>query len=123
MRFQRLSLVLIFAMGAVCLLLLTLRAMSVRSMFDNSALMQDVWFQVTLFDTYLGFLTVYVWVAWKEQTLLRRSVWFVFVMSFGNMAISLYVLLQLAKLPPGSSLSEILTMRHEPGDVSRRSDS
>ena len=123
MRLQRLSLVLIFAMGAVCLLLLTLRATSVRSMFDNSALMQDVWFQVTLFDAYIGFLTVYVWVAWKEQTLLRQSVWFVLAMTFGNMAISLYVLLQLAKLPPGSCLSELLTMRHEPGDVSRRSES
>ncbi|MDG2127182.1 MAG: DUF1475 family protein [Fuerstiella sp.] len=117
MRFQRLSLVLIFATGAVCLLVLTLRAMSVRGVFDNNALMQDVWFQVTLFDAYIGFLTVYVWIAWKEQTLLRRSAWFVLVMSFGNMAVSVYVLWQLAKLPPGSCLFEILTLRNEPGTV------
>ena len=45
--------------------------------------------------------------------------WFVFVMSFGNMAVSLYVILQVVKLPGGTGLSEILTMRTEPVSVSR----
>jgi len=35
----------------------------------------------------------------------------VLVISFGNMAVSLYVLLQLLSLPRGSSPSEILTIR------------
>ena len=93
------------------LLMLTVRASWERGVFDNRSLMEDVWFQVTLLDAYLGFLTVYVWIAWKERTALRRSLWFVLVMSFGNMAVSLYVLLQLLNLPRGSSPSEILTIR------------
>ncbi|MCP4176059.1 MAG: DUF1475 domain-containing protein [Fuerstiella sp.] len=101
------------------LLAFTVRAFSVRGIFDNRSLMEDVWFQVTLLDAYLGFLTVYVWIAWKERTLLRRFVWFVFVMSFGNMAVSLYVILQVVKLPGGTGLSEILTMRTEPVSISR----
>lgn len=119
MRLQRLMLVLIFAVGAIGLLLLTLRAVSVRSIFDNRGLMQDAWFQVTLFDAYLGFLTVYIWIAWKERTLLRRAVWFVLVMAFGNMAISAYMLLQLVKLPAGSDIADMLTMRFEPGNTIR----
>ncbi|MDG1895148.1 MAG: DUF1475 family protein [Fuerstiella sp.] len=89
----------------------TVRASWERGVFDNRSLMEDVWFQVTLLDAYLGFLTVYVWIAWKERTALRRSLWFVLVMSFGNMAVSLYVLLQLLNLPRGSSPSKILTIR------------
>lgn len=114
-------LMLIFAVGAATLLLMTVRAMSVRGVFDNSELMQDAWFRVTLLDAYLGFLTVFIWIAWKERTLLRQSVWFVLVMTLGNMAISAYVLLQLAKLPTGSNLGEMLTMRNEPDtDIQRR---
>jgi len=73
--------------------------------------MRDVWFQVTLLDAYLCFATIYVWIAWKEQTLLRRVVWFVLIMSFGSMAISAYVLMQLMKLPSGSGLAALLTTR------------
>jgi hypothetical protein len=108
----RLVLLCILCVASFLLLLMfTVRASWERGVFDNRSLMEDVWFQVTLLDAYLGFLTVYVWIAWKERTALRRSLWFVLVMSFGNMAVSLYVLLQLLSLPRGSSPSEILTIR------------
>jgi len=108
----RLVLLCILCVASFLLLLMfTVRASWERGVFDNRSLMEDVWFQVTLLDAYLGFLTAYVWIAWKERTALRRSLWFVLVMSFGNMAVSLYVLLQLLKLPRGSSPSEILTIR------------
>lgn len=99
------------------LLALSVRASLVRDVFDNGSLMNDVWFQTTLFDAYLGFLTVYVWIAWKERTFLRRLVWFLLVMAFGNMAISAYLLWQLFRLPRGSDLSMILTLRNEPATV------
>ena len=109
---MRLVLLCILCVASFLLLLMfTVRASWERGVFDNRSLMEDVWFQVTLLDAYLGFLTVYVWIAWKERTALRRSLWFVLVMSFGNMAVSLYVLLQLLNLPRGSSPSEILTIR------------
>lgn len=38
-------------------------------------------------------------------------------MSFGNMAISAYVLMQLIKLPSGSGLYEILTIRSLTSDL------
>ncbi len=108
---SRKTLFCLFAGAFAVLLAFTVRASQVRSVFDNASLMKDVWFQVTLLDAYLGFITVYVWIAWKEETLLSRVLWFVLVMAFGNMSISAYVLMQLMKLPSGSGLFELLTPR------------
>jgi len=108
---QRLLLGLLFAVIFLVLLACTIRASSVRSVFNNGHLMSDVWFQATLLDAYFGFLTFYVWVAWKERTLLRRLIWFVLIMALGNLAMSAYVILQLVRLPPGSRPQEILIQR------------
>ena len=99
------------AVSFLLLLMFAVRAFWERDVFDNRSLMEDVWFPVTLPDAYLGFLTVCVWIAWKKQTALRRSLWLVLGMPFGDMAVSLYVLLQLLKLPRGSSPSEVLSIR------------
>jgi Protein of unknown function (DUF1475) len=58
------------------------------------------WAVATLFDAYFGFLTFYVWVAYKERAWAARIIWFVLVMALGNIAMSAYVLLQLFKLRP-----------------------
>ena len=93
----------------------TVRASLVRGVLENAHLMDDVWFQVTLLDAYLGFITIYIWIAWKERTVLRGLLWFILVMTFGNMAVSLYTILQFAKLPEGRGLVDLLTMRNERG--------
>lgn len=90
------------------LLFATIRAIGVRSILDNGPLMDDVWFQVTLLDAYLGIATCYVWIAWKERGLLRRLVWFGLLLVFGNMAVSMYVILQLVRLPPDADVSDVL---------------
>ncbi len=95
----------------VCLLAFTVRASLERSLFNNASLMQDVWFQVTLLDAYLGFFIFYVWVAWKEQSVLSRVVWFVLIMAFGNMATSLYVVVQITRHPKTRPVSETLCHR------------
>ena len=109
MRPQRWVLMMFFVAGTAGLLLLTLRATSVRSVFDNAALMKDVWFQVTLLDAYLGFMVFYIWVAWRESSLTARIGWFVMIMCFGNMATCVYLILQLRRLSPDRSASDILS--------------
>lgn len=98
-------------LGLALLLAFTVRATLERSILDNTHLMSDVWFQVTLLDAYLGFAIFYLWVAWKEESLSSRVVWFVLIMAFGNMATTLYVLLQLRKITPDRPASEILFRR------------
>ena len=68
----------------------------------------DAWFRATLLDAYLGFITVFVWIAYKERTLAARTLWFVLLMGLGNIAIALYVLLQLRSLQPGDPVERLL---------------
>lgn len=56
------------------------------------------WAVATLYDAYFGFLTFYVWVAYKERTMWARILWFLLIMGLGNIAMSLYVLIQLLRL-------------------------
>ncbi len=82
-----------------------------RGVLDNEFLMSDVWFQVTLIDTYLGFLFAFAWVAWKERTTWLRLLWFVLIMVFGNMAVAIYVIIQIVRLPADADVSDLLLRR------------
>jgi hypothetical protein len=70
------------------------------------------WTIATLMDAYFGFLTFYVWVFFKESRWLPRILWFCGIMLLGNMAMSVYVLLQLARLRPDQGAAAILTTRN-----------
>jgi hypothetical protein len=69
------------------------------------------WTIATLIDAYYGFITFFVWVCFKERGWLSRVLWFVAIMTLGNMAMASYVLWQLHKLPPGAPASDILISR------------
>jgi hypothetical protein len=71
----------------------------------------DPWFVATLFDAYFGFLTFYVWVAWKERTLAARLVWLVGILVLGNIAMATYALAQLFRVPATASLADVLVRR------------
>ena len=70
------------------------------------------WTIATMMDAYFGFLTFYVWVFFKESRWFARIAWFIGIMLLGNMAMSAYVLLQLARLRPDQGASAILTARN-----------
>ncbi len=70
------------------------------------------WTIATLCDAYFGFLTFYVWVAYKETRWLPRAAWFLAIMALGNMAMASYVLLQLMRLRAGQPASAILAARN-----------
>lgn len=69
------------------------------------------WFIATLFDAYWGFLTYYCWVAWKEVTWLGRILWLVAILLLGNIAMAIYALIQLFKVPSSATFLEALTQR------------
>ncbi len=70
--------------------------------------LQHPWFIATMFDTYFGFLTFYLWVCYKETSLLSRIAWFVLIMILGNIAMATYMLLKLFKLPTDSKFEAVL---------------
>ena len=70
------------------------------------------WTIATLFDAYFGFVTFYVWLAYKERGWLARIAWLIAILLLGNMAMSTYVLLQLRRLPKDEPMATLLTARH-----------
>jgi hypothetical protein len=70
------------------------------------------WFIATLADAYWGFITFYVWVAYKQTAWLARVAWFVAIMLLGNIAMAAYCLAELFRAAPGNRLETLLTIRH-----------
>jgi hypothetical protein len=66
------------------------------------------WFIATLFDCYFGFLTFYLWVAYRENSWLARALWLVAILALGNIAMSGYMLIALWRLPPGAPIDRLL---------------
>ena len=71
----------------------------------------DPWSLATLADAYAGFLTFFVWVAYREARLSAKVAWFVLIMALGNIAMSIYVLRELRGLAPGAPLSSLFQKR------------
>lgn len=69
------------------------------------------WFIATLFDAYWAFIAFYVWVAWKEQTLAARVLWFVAIILLGNLAMATYLLIELFRIQKIDRLGEVFATR------------
>lgn len=70
------------------------------------------WFIATLCDAYFGFLTFYLWVAWKEPRFGARLLWFVAIMALGNLAMALYALAELFRIRDTADFKELLSRRN-----------
>ena len=69
------------------------------------------WFIATLFDTYFAFLTFWAWVAYKETSNLARGVWLIAILLLGNIAMAVYMLRELFRVPAGARLDDVLLRR------------
>lgn len=72
---------------------------------------RDPWGRATLFDAYFSFLAVFVWIAWRERTWGRQLAWLLGLLVLGNIAIAVYFLLALRRLPPGESWEGLFRRR------------
>jgi len=101
-----------FVLVLVTMLVVTIRASFDRSVMDAFVeLLRDAWGLATLADAYFGFLTFYVWVFYRERGLAARVIWLVLILAFGNIAMSVYALIQLARLPEGATVETFLLRR------------
>jgi hypothetical protein len=98
-----------FVLILLSMLAVTTVASLDRGVFEAGAdLWDDPWFRATLADAYFGFLVVYLWIAYKEGTWGRRVLWFVLLMTLGNIAIAIYLLIQLFRLPASATPRDLL---------------
>src|ERR1700679_2413088 len=105
---MKLGLKVLFAAIFVLMTVLTVRtsmAVSLWSAWDSFA--GNRWAVATLYDAYFGFITFWIWVAYKENTLWSRLLWLVLILGLGNIAMLLFVLIQLFRLNPDQSLDAL----------------
>ena len=114
---MRSLLIALFAAIFVVMISVTVWAGSQANLLDpavRAAFNAQSWAIATLFDAYCGFLTFFVWVAYRERSLSVKILWLVLILLLGNIAMSFYVLLQLLRMKPGEPLSALLARRETP---------
>ena len=100
---------LLFGAILVVMLYFTVTAGLGRGMFEaGGELWPNPWFRATLADAYCGFLAIYAWVFYRERSWVGRGLWFVAIMGLGNIAVSVYVLVRLLRLPAGAGAEKLL---------------
>ena len=104
---------LLFACILLLMLAVTLWASNSQSVWQWQGLIRQpdrAWTIATLCDAYAGFLTFYVWVYYKEHAK-GRVLWFVAIMLFGNIAMAIFMLRELARLKANEPLEQLLMRR------------
>lgn len=108
----------VFSVILAVMLYVTVSASMAYSISEVSARIgHDWWFRATLTDAYCGFITFFCWVAYLEKTCLRRALWLVAILLLGNIAMAVYVLIRLFRLPADAPASAILLRREDRHDA------
>jgi len=103
---------LLFAAIFVFMTVMTIRTSLQVSLWSAlGAFAASPWSMATLYDAYCGFITFFCWVAWRERSVGIRVLWFVLIMALGNIAMSLYVLIQLFGLKKEESASALFQQK------------
>jgi hypothetical protein len=98
-----------FAVVLISMLCVTSWASALVPLWQTPrAVLLHPWFVATLFDTYFGFLTFCLWVAYRETSWLARVLWLVGILALGNIAMSGYMLIALWRLPANASIDRLL---------------
>jgi hypothetical protein len=96
----------------VWMTVLTIRTSFLMSLWDAwDSYAANPWAVATLYDAYFGFITFWVWVAFKESHWVPRILWLILILGLGNIAMSLYVLIQLFRLKPEEPVEALLWRR------------
>jgi hypothetical protein len=64
---------------------------------EGQILMGLVWGQMSLVDLYVSFFLVYLWMFYREKTVLARVFWLVFIVFTGALATAIYIYLAASK--------------------------
>jgi hypothetical protein len=101
-----------FIVVLVAMLAVTSWASSIVALWNTPrAVATHPWFIATLFDTYFAFLTFYAWVAYKEVSVVARVGWLIAILLLGNIAMAIYMLIELFRLPTTATMEQLLLRR------------
>lgn len=91
----------------------TVRASLHQSILEAAGpLVRNPWGLATLFDAYFGFLTFYLWLAYKESRWWPRFYWLALILLLGNFAMAGYVLREVNRADDHNLLPDLLARRN-----------
>lgn len=71
------------------------------------------WMRATLWDFYANVFVIYLWIWYKEPSILLKIVWLIAMVFLGSIASCVYILIELFKLKPGEGIQELLMKQHD----------
>jgi len=73
---------------------------------------QIPWMEATLYDFYANVLCIFLWIAYKEQSFVKKSIWLILLVTLGSIGTCLYILKELFGLKPAEGFSELFTKQN-----------
>ena len=70
------------------------------------------WMRATLWDFYANVTAIFLWVCYKEKSVLLAALWFILLVTLGSIATCAYILIQLFKLKPNEGLKEFFSKQN-----------
>jgi hypothetical protein len=70
------------------------------------------WMRATLWDFYTNVLVIFIWICYKEKTIISKGIWLILLVTLGSIASCTYMLIQLFRLPPKEGLKELFGKQH-----------
>ena len=64
---------------------------------EGAILLGLVWGQMSMVDLYVSFLLVYLWMFYREKTVVAKVFWLVFILVTGALATAIYIYLAATK--------------------------
>lgn len=82
---------------------------SIEDLFTNPTAGNNPWLVATLFDAYFGFLWFWIWIVFRETSAAISLLWLALLLCLGNIAMAVYVLLALRKLPGNAAIESLVS--------------
>ncbi len=88
----------VFLLGFLVLLAMIIYGVVARDISAEGNIMLDLyWGKFTFYDIYIAFIVFYLWVVFRENSILKSILWFFLIMLGGSMSICLYMFIALSK--------------------------
>ena len=80
--------------------------------------LSDPWFMATLLDCYWGLFIFSGWLVYQEKSWVTRVPWLVAIFCLGNIAVAIYGLLRVTRLPSDATFQDFLLSNTVPSSCS-----
>jgi hypothetical protein len=102
----------IYAGIFICMVtVVTLASLKENIFAIPSIVSSDPWFIATLFDTYFAFFAFWLWICYRERAIFVKLFWFIAIAGLGNIAMAIYVLINLFQLKPGDGIDKMFAKK------------